>query len=116
MQHHTGNYSFTCDICQKGFTKKKPFEDHMRKHEGRCYKCEFCDRSFQVYRSFEKHVRIHTNKYPFLCSTCNAGFNLRLELEAHENEHSGRGVACMRCGKAFYSDKEFQKHQQKCTV
>ncbi len=87
MQHHTGNYSFTCQVCQTGFTRKKPFEDHMRKHEGHFYRCEYCDKAFQSFPGFKHHVRTHTKKYPFSCYVCMIGFNLRSELKIHENEH-----------------------------
>ncbi len=114
LPQHTGVFKFWCGICKKGFSTQKNMEDHQRRHEGKLHYCSFCSKSFQSRRGLDFHVTEHTGKYPFTCGWCGRGFSLRSKLEAHENEHQGKGFACMRCSKVFYTEKEFEKHQQRC--
>ncbi len=109
-----GKYKYLCEICKRVFADKRYLNDHMRKHEGIMYKCEYCPKSFSSYRSMQLHLPLHTGKYPLHCGQCGAGFNLRRELEAHENQHQGKGFTCLNCNKILYSEKDFSKHQQKC--
>ncbi len=115
LPQHTGHFKFWCEICRKGFSTQKNMEDHKRKHEGKLHVCEYCTKAFQSRRGLDFHLPEHTGKYPFTCGICSRGFCLRSKLEAHENEHRGKGFACMRCSKVFYTEKEFEKHQQKCS-
>ena len=32
-QGHTGNYSYWCELCKKGFVVKSHYEGHLAKHE-----------------------------------------------------------------------------------
>ena len=116
MQVHSGNYRYTCQVCLKGFMAKHHLDDHMKKHEGKAHVCEYCYKPFQSSSQFQKHLREHTGQYPFHCATCNQGFHLRAKLEAHENQHRGKGFTCLNCNKILYTEKEFEKHQQKCMV
>lgn len=111
-----GSYKFLCGICKKAFADKRHLNDHVMRHEGRQYKCEFCPKAFTGYRGLELHTPLHTGKYPFHCETCNSGFNYRRELEACQNKHLGKAFTCLKCNKVFYTEKDFQKHQEKCRV
>ncbi len=111
-----GSYRHVCEICKKAFSEKRHLTDHLRKHEGRVYKCEFCPKSFSGLRGLQLHTPIHTGKYPFHCSDCNAGFNYRKELEAHEAEQHGKELTslnCKICRKAFANKRDLDDHERK---
>ncbi len=83
-----GKYRFFCEECKKVFSKKQNWIDHQRKHDGTKLQCQYCEKSFQSLRGLELHTPVHTGKYPFRCSHCNAGFNKKRMLVAHENKQS----------------------------
>ncbi len=116
MQTHTGNYKYTCHVCQKGYSRIEDYKDHIMKHEGKGYCCQYigCGKSFRSGKGMKMHQSEHTGIFPFHCATCNQGFHLRAQLEVHENQHEGIGFQCLKCGKTLYSQKEFQKHREKC--
>ncbi len=111
-----GKYRFFCEECRKVFTKKQHWIDHQRRHDGTVLSCQYCPKTFATQRGLELHSPLHMGKYPFHCSQCNQGFNLRSQLVAHENQHLGRGYSCLNCSKLFYTEKDLFKHQDKCIV
>ena len=74
-QHHTGNYSYFCDQCRKGFVEKSHYEIHMRAHEGRGYSCEYCSKRYSSRQNLQYHMSEHTGRYRFTCGICKKGFN-----------------------------------------
>ncbi len=115
-----GKYKFVCIICKKGFQKNLHLEDHYRsQHGAQKLQCEYCEKTFVTSRSLEKHRPLHTGIFPFHCNVtddCNAGFNLRAQLEAHVNQvHQGRAYSCLNCNRVFYVEKDLVKHQERCS-
>ncbi len=60
MQHHSGNYTYICKICQRGFSKQRDLHEHVMKHEGKTFTCHICQKTFSSPRNLERHMKCHT--------------------------------------------------------
>ena len=85
-QHHTGQYSYFCDQCRRGFVTKSNYENHKRGHDGRGYSCDYCGKLFKSPTGLKYHMAEHTRKYKFTCEICAKGF--------HENKPFIKHKAC----------------------
>ena len=63
MQLHTGQYSYQCTECRKGFNEKSHYDAHMRGHERIMFHCKYCDKSFTQKESLRKHMSMHSGEY-----------------------------------------------------
>lgn len=62
ITHHTDPNKFPCQICGKGFKKRRILDEHMAAHTGdRLYKCAFCEKDFNSSANKYKHQK---NKHP----------------------------------------------------
>ena len=59
LQRHTGQYSYFCSICRKGYNNGYNYRQHMRGHEGLRYHCEYCSKPFKSQQAYRKHVLKH---------------------------------------------------------
>ena len=88
MQYHTGQFSYYCDLCRKGFAQSSHYKDHVNKHKGVRYYCEVCTKSFARERVYQSHLSVHTGEYKIRCEQCGKGFNLKHQLEKHYATHA----------------------------
>ena len=51
---HTGNFKWYCDICEKGYNQKENYEKHIRVHKGLKYRCEYCSKAFSRSTNLQK--------------------------------------------------------------
>ncbi len=72
MQSHTGQFSFWCDECQRGFSVKGNYKHHMAKHEGRTFPCDLCNKRFQSKLGLQKHQqKLHPHiSMSYIWSNC----------------------------------------------
>ncbi|XP_035920302.1 zinc finger protein with KRAB and SCAN domains 4-like isoform X2 [Lynx canadensis] len=56
------------------------------------YTCDECDRSFTRSRSLIEHQKIHTGEKPYQCDTCGKGFTRTSYLVQHRRSHVGKKV------------------------
>ena len=87
MQFHTGQYSYYCDPCRRGFINKSHFTAHMRIHKGLKYYCEYCSKPFVNKQTYQYHLSSHTGNYRFKCTACGEGFNNKSSYESHRVTH-----------------------------
>ncbi len=106
-------YKYFCRECKKPFSSKEHWTDHQRKHDRTFLRCQQCRKTFTSMRGLQVHMPLHTRKYPFHCNKCNAGFNRRSHLAAHEKKHEGIGYKCDICYKVCYSKPDLMDHQRK---
>ena len=85
-----GKYKFFCELCKKAFSQKQHLLDHNRKHDGSKLQCSYCTKTFGTLRGLEFHTPTHTGVWPFFCSGCNSGFNLRAQLLKHQEKCVGK--------------------------
>ena len=88
MQVHTGRYSYYCDTCRRGFTGKSEYNKHMRAHAGLKYHCEYCSKPFVSKEKLGFHLSVHTGLYKFRCEKCDKGFNAKYEFNRHIVSHA----------------------------
>ncbi|XP_062895478.1 zinc finger protein 239-like, partial [Mobula hypostoma] len=87
---HTGEQSFTCSYCGKGFTCSSKLEVHQRVHTGeRPFTCSVCGKRFTQSSTLQSHQRVHTGEKPFTCSVCGKGFTQSSTLQRHQQVHTG---------------------------
>ncbi|XP_041738744.1 zinc finger protein 687b isoform X2 [Coregonus clupeaformis] len=93
---HRGTTSeWSCQQCQKSFTKSDDYISHMKTEHGKAMKkfpCCVCESSFSTSSSLRRHVRIihEGNKRVFHCQYCTQGkrtFSSQLILEKHIQVH-----------------------------
>ncbi|XP_072308706.1 uncharacterized protein [Eucyclogobius newberryi] len=108
---HTGK-SFTCEVCEKGFTREDNLNTHMLIHKGeRPHPCTVCNKSFKEAGHLKAHVRIHTGEKPFSCSVCKKCFTHRATRNRHERNHSGeRPYSCSECRAEFKQRAHYHSH------
>ena len=56
MQLHTGQFSFYCQECKKGFNSGNNYKAHMAKHQGLLFVCCICSKQFATERGRKKHI------------------------------------------------------------
>ena len=88
-QNHTGQYSYFCGTCRKGFVQIQAHDRHMKAHEGKGYPCEYCGKVFKSTQNKRYHESEHTGVYRFNCNYCNKGFNIKDCYLKHLTVHTG---------------------------
>lgn len=66
---------FTCDQCDKIFTRKHNLETHKLVHsQSKPYTCTICKSGFKRSHDLKRHQRMHTGEKPHLCNKCDRSF------------------------------------------
>lgn len=86
----SNNKKLTCNLCNKGFSKRDHLESHMAKQksciEGK-YKCKYCCRGvFQSANGLSNHVRNICDSYKEYMKNINSTENDKLKDEELKNE------------------------------
>lgn len=105
-----------CTICNKSFTNKSYFRQHMKKHTtAKSYKCHICGWEFHERGNLNRHIDAHTGAKPYYCKICNKSFAIRYGKD-HQKIHTGeKKHQCTVCGFRFISASALHRHSVRHT-
>ncbi|XP_069497622.1 zinc finger and BTB domain-containing protein 41 [Ambystoma mexicanum] len=105
---------WTCEICNKSFTRRPHLKEHMILHsQDKPFKCTFCEEYFRSRFARLKHQeKLHLG--PFPCDVCGRQFNDTGNLKRHlECTHGGkRKWMCFICGKSVRERTTLKEHMR----
>ncbi|XP_055691532.1 zinc finger protein 235-like [Lutzomyia longipalpis] len=108
---------FQCRECSRFFPTKLKLELHQQLHTDKALICNICSKRFTKIFNLEAHILRHTTEGKFLCEECGRKFNSDHNLRTHifriHNPRSREetAVLCNLCGKAFFDQKAFERHE-----
>ena len=122
---------YTCDICNKsfsklghlknhmlnhyenGFTKVIYHKKHMMFHGDKRHICDTCGKAFTFLGDLRNHKRIHTGEKPYKCDFCKRKFRIAGMLSVHLRTHTGeRPYRCESCGQSFSQSQNLRNHKR----
>ena len=80
MEVHTGQFSYYCEICRRGFNTQTNYSTQKRMHKGLKYNCLYCTKSYVFKQTYDYHQSVRTGQYRFNCDKCGKGFNEKRHL------------------------------------
>ena len=94
MKIHSGNV-YTCDLCDKKFSRLDIFYEHKRRHSGeRPYLCNKCGKGYfnQIYldKHLMSHLNDHIEKPEHECNVCGKRLKHLNHLKVHMRTHRDR--------------------------
>jgi len=100
--HGKKKNKFKCEECEREFTQRDTYNDHMNTHTGnKPYKCTICAKEYHSSQSLRFHLAIHGDK-KYDCDICNKTFSYSSSLRAHKQTHTqDRKHGCSYCEKMF---------------
>jgi uncharacterized Zn-finger protein len=80
-------------------------------HTGeKSYTCELCDKSFAISSNLKKHKLAHSGEKPHNCNICDKSFAQAGTMKIHMLVHGEKLFSCDFCEKSYYSDNSLKKH------
>ena len=73
--------NFTCDICDKSFTRKDSLHGHIQAvhNKEKRFQCSICNHEFYLKHNMESHVkRVHNKEKNFQCDICDKAFTQKV--------------------------------------
>ena len=110
---HSGLKAFTCEVCEKGFTRKDTYESHMKSHLNlKEFMCSQCGKRFNRKRVRDGHEKRHDRSgYNKSCSFCAKKFLTNQQLRSHERTHTGeQPFQCDQCSRRFREKDHLLTH------
>ncbi|XP_012145088.1 uncharacterized protein LOC100880762 isoform X1 [Megachile rotundata] len=129
--------SYTCNFCERNFTKKSELKKHINRHsdvnriqnpeetelvnkakqvinDRVSYKCDTCKKVIFTKRGFLRHIRVHSDKRPCKCDLCGKSYRIEQDLARHIRDvHEGlKKYACDICGRAFANKGAKDDHRR----
>ena len=88
MQIHTGQFSFYCEVCKKGYVEKSSYLKHLNTiHESIMFPCNRCDKRFKTEAQLKCHMPTHTGQWNFWFEVCRNGFSIKSQFISHQKKH-----------------------------
>lgn len=104
-----------CSFCEKKFASKKSLKLHeVEVHTKQfSYFCDFCNRGFSRKDRLLEHLQSQHLRIPFICSFCGIEFTLQKNLKAHMVKHSDSNSdknRCVHCSKVLADARSLRNH------
>ncbi|XP_065225419.1 zinc finger and SCAN domain-containing protein 12-like isoform X4 [Planococcus citri] len=107
------SFPYRCDICGALFSRERGWLTHQQQQHPKPVCCPVCDKQFTNKSDFIEHVSTHSEKKPYKCSTCGRRFNRYASKLRHERLHAIRpGFECADCGEKLYSKDYLIRHMK----
>ena len=112
------SFDLTCHICLRNFKNKYRLGDHMLTHDDKNpFYCSICEKGFTRKGTYDQHVLLkHSDLQEFYtCDECNQNFSSRSNLEGHsKNKHfvEQTEYACNICTKKFNRRDNLLQHER----
>lgn len=112
---HLCKRPYMCEVCLKGFYKKKTLKEHILTHkEVKTVTCEICGDSFIHKKTLLEHLRLHSGEKPYECDICKARFVTSGRRSDHiKRKHMEKSHWCIICNKMYSMQKELKRHMNK---
>ncbi|XP_063839589.1 zinc finger protein 69 homolog [Ostrinia nubilalis] len=111
---HTGERSFKCEECGKGFLTANCLKFHVkyRHTTERNFKCDKCVATFASKEALKGHMVRHTDEKSHVCDICNKGFKRKQALKRHKLIHNlaNKRVKCDLCNMSFFNKFGLNHH------
>ncbi|CAK9303358.1 unnamed protein product [Gordionus sp. m RMFG-2023] len=86
LANSTANGCYSCDQCDKAFSKQSSLARHKYEHSGtRPYACTICYKAFKHKHHLTEHNRLHSGEKPYQCSKCLKRFSHSGSYSQHMN-------------------------------
>ena len=111
--------TYTCEICDKSYTRRGHLNEHMKRHpeqlkvetkieEGEIlierFFCDTCGKSFKRQSHLKDHMKKHEANFVNVnvCDICSKSFVSKHRLLTHKRIHTGEMLlSCNECDKSF---------------
>ena len=84
LKSHNEDTWFSCNICQKKFSRKGELNKHLLQHEDvKPYVCSECAKCFYTAAELTHHQPVHSDYKHFCCGLCGKDFKLKGCVKKH---------------------------------
>ena len=111
--------TFECKKCYKEFTSSRFLNRHMEIDHGKeLFKCKDCNKGFSRRLKFQNHIcKLDDGTFgnkgvkdKLMCPTCGKTLSSRSNLNKHMIAHGDKQFRCMHCGKHFHYENYLRDH------
>lgn len=114
-----GKKKFTCEECNRTFSRSTHLRRHMTIHtDERAFDCDICEKKFRRLDHLQTHLKQHAQLKPHQCNNCDKSFSrsdhLRNHIAARHTEKplNTNVFKCTACNREFTSEKVFKSHEK----
>lgn len=85
MKIHSKTALMKCDVCNKEFSRKDSYSNHMKTHlTSKPFVCNICCSEFAYKSSFNKHMLAHDSESFHICDICGKVFKRPDYVDSHK--------------------------------
>ncbi|XP_012266867.2 zinc finger protein 420-like isoform X1 [Athalia rosae] len=115
-KHKNNSKKYSCDVCQKLFSKGYNYKQHVGTHfaNRQKFKCKECGKLFAWKSTFNKHMASHRagGQQKFVCEICPKVYTTWSQVNEHvKRDHlKERNHKCIVCPKTFFKKWDLNIH------